>query len=186
MSNLYPFGQCTWWSANEEPWVQRYGNLGNAKDWAANWRAKGGFVTSRPAIGDVACFQPNVDGADAVFGHVAVVVAISGAFFTVSEMNGPAGPGRTDDRVCRLASGVSFLAQFAPVPPSKPSAEDPRMFTIINFGAPGTYIVYDDHVLVGIDTGPDVGQMQTLPQCHGVRTLQPAMLARFQAVAPKP
>lgn len=100
--------------------MERFGNLGNARDWAGNWRSHGGYVTSKPALHDVACFQPNVDGADAVFGHVAVVVAISGVLFTVSEMNGPAGPGRTDDRVCRLASGVSFLAQNSPAPPPAP------------------------------------------------------------------
>lgn len=100
--------------------MERFGNLGNARDWAGNWRSHGGYVTAKPALHDVACFQPNVDGADAVFGHVGVVVAISGVLFTVSEMNGPAGPGRTDDRVCRLASGVSFLRESAPLPPVPP------------------------------------------------------------------
>jgi surface antigen len=120
----FPYGQCTWWCAHEEPWVLRCDHLGNALDWAANWRSIGGYVTSRPAIGDIACFQPYVDGADAVFGHVAVVIAVSGVFFTVSEMNGPAGPGRVDDRVCKLNPGVSFLAESAPAPPQTPQEDD--------------------------------------------------------------
>jgi len=122
VSNIYPFGQCTWWCADQEPWVERYGNLGNALDWARNWRERGGFVQMTPVVGAVACFQPGTDGADARYGHVAVVVTVenpvlSHGQFIVSEMNGPAGPGHTDDRLCHDSPGVSFLVEFAPTPP---------------------------------------------------------------------
>jgi surface antigen len=120
MPNIYPFGQCTWWCADQEPWCERYGNLGNALDWASNWRARRGFVQMTPAVGTIACFQPGSDGADARYGHVAVVIptaiVVPGRFM-VSEMNGPAGPGRTDDRACQNNPGVSFLVEFAPTPP---------------------------------------------------------------------
>jgi surface antigen len=132
----------------------RYGNLGNALDWAAHWRSHGGFVTSRPGITDVACFQPFTDGADAVYGHVAVVTAISGVFFTVSEMNGPAGPGRTDDRVCRLASGVSFLAQFAPTPPIPLSPGGPPMW--LYQAVSGTVYLVAGNTLVPLGSGSDI------------------------------
>ena len=119
MLNPYkPVGQCTWWCAEDQPWCLTYGLLGNAKDWAANWRAKGGLVVMTPSVGNIACFQPGSNQADAVFGHVAVVIALqSSGYFTVSEMNGPAGPGRVDDRRCHNNSGVSFLVAPAPTPP---------------------------------------------------------------------
>lgn len=118
MSNPYkPVGQCTWWCAEIAPWCTRYGLLGNALDWAANWRAHGGFVQMTPAVGTIACFQPGSNQADAVFGHVAVVVSVKGPEFVVSEENGPLGPGRQDDRTCLDNAGVSFLVEFAPTPP---------------------------------------------------------------------
>lgn len=114
--NPYPFGQCTWWCADQQPWCTTRGNLHNAKDWGANWRERGGFVQLVAAVGAIACFQPGSNGADAIFGHVAVVVKVLDAHsFIVSEMNGPAGPGHTDDRECWNDAGVSFL--MAPAPP---------------------------------------------------------------------
>lgn len=137
-----------------------------------------------PALNTVACFQPGSNEADAVFGHVAVVVKVGqDGSFVVSEENGPAGPGHQDDRFCTNGPGVSYLVEN--VPPPVPKEDDPRMFTIINFGAPGIYILYDDHVLVGIYQPTDVAELLSLPQCHGERTLSPTMLTRFQAVAPK-
>ena len=111
----------------------RYGNLGNALDWAAHWRQHGGFVQMTPLVGTIACFQPGSDGADAVFGHVAVVIGVGGGKdFTISEMNGPKGPGRTDDRVCFDGPGVSFLREFIPQPPSPPGEDVPPMYQRTN------------------------------------------------------
>lgn len=68
------------------------------------------------------------------------------------------------------------------LPLPTPHQEDSRMFTIINFGAQeGTYIVYDDHVLVGIYSEPDVTTLAKLPTCHGEIELSPQMLQRYQA-----
>ena len=120
-TNIYRYGQCTWGAANLANWVLEFGNLGNALDWAANWREHGGFVGMTPAVGTVVCFQPYVDGADAVFGHVAVVIAVTGDQFTVDEMNGPKGPGHYDDRVCGDNPGCSFLYPHDPTPPPKPT-----------------------------------------------------------------
>jgi hypothetical protein len=125
--------------------VLRYGNLENALDWAANWRAHGGFVQMTPAEHTVACFQPGSNQADAVFGHVAVVIALGGGkAFTVDEMNGPAGPGHYDDRVCFNDPGVSFLVQSAPTPPppSPPTEELPDMLYLFNTGALGIWCLY--------------------------------------------
>ena len=119
MSNPYrPPGQCTWYCAEVEPWCLRYGVLGNAKDWAANWRSHGGWVQMTPMVGTIACFQPGSNGADAVFGHVAIVIELTTNFgdFIVSEENGPLGPGRVDNRLCHNNVGVSYLREFAPSP----------------------------------------------------------------------
>lgn len=99
----------------------RYGNLGNAHWWASTWAGRGGYVSRTPAVGTIACFQPGVDEADAGTGHVAVVVAAGNGTVTVSEMNGPNGPGHTDDRVCSVVPGVSFL--YAE-PPTTPKDDD--------------------------------------------------------------
>ena len=115
MSNIYrPVGQCTWYCAEVDPWCMRYGNLGNALDWAANWRSRGGWVQMTPMVGTIACFQPGSNAADAVFGHVAVVIEVTGNLFRVSEMNGPSGPGHTDDRGCTNNPGVSYLVETTP------------------------------------------------------------------------
>lgn len=120
--SLYPPGQCTDGAATWAPWVTRYGNLGNAKDWPHNWAQHGGAEGSTPHVGDLACFQPGVDGAGG-FGHVGLVVGVSGSTFTLREENGPAGLGRTDNRVCAAVAGVVFLSsgsQPAPAPPPPP------------------------------------------------------------------
>ena len=131
--SIYPAGQCTDWCATDAPWCNEFGNLGNAKDWAANWRSHGGHVDALPRVGDIACFQPGIDGADFPYGHVAVVVSVGGNTFTVSEMNGPAGPGHVDQRVCALVAGVEFLAPPGSTPPA-PAPAPPATGTIwVNF-----------------------------------------------------
>lgn len=152
MSNIYPFGQCTWWCANQDPWSLRYGNLGNALDWASHWREHGGYVQMTPAVGTIACFQPGSNGADGVFGHVAVVIAARGASFSVSEMNGPAGPGRTDDRNCKDNAGVSFLREFSPPPP--PTSGDPM--NLLYQGTNGTIYAVFGNTLCPLSTQGDV------------------------------
>lgn len=127
MSNIYPAGQCTWGAANLEPFVLRYGNLGNALSWASNWASHGGAVSNTPVVGSVACFQPGCDGALAPYGHVAAVISVSGNTFVIDEMNGPAGLGRYDDRACAVSSGVRFLldqAVPAPAPAPTPNVEN--------------------------------------------------------------
>lgn len=112
--------------------MQRYGNLGNARSWAANWASHGGTVSGLPVKGSVACFQPGCDGALYPNGHVGVVVSVSGNTFVLDEMNGPAGPGRYDDRVCAVSSGVKFLLQGrAPTPtPTPPPGVHVEAFSV--------------------------------------------------------
>jgi hypothetical protein len=166
--NIYDFGQCTWGAANLENWVLRYGNLGNALDWAANWRAKGGFVQMTPAVNTIACFQPGSNEADAVFGHVAAVITLGGGkAFTVDEMNGPAGPGHYDDRVCFNDPGVSFLVQSAPTPPPPIPTEALPMFIVIGPANVGIYFLYDDGTLIPVGKPATVASATNA----GVRTI---------------
>lgn len=180
MSNPYPPGQCTWWCADDRPWCLAHGNLGNALDWAANWRARGGFVGMTPAAGTIACFQPGVDGADAVFGHVAIVLSVDAVSFTVSEMNGPAGPGRIDNRVCYNSSGVSFLHQSPPTPPPI-TQEDPKMFVIAGPGNAGEYFLYPDGTLIPLGNPSDV----TSANNAGVRTITISDVEAWNAMLAK-
>lgn len=115
--SIYPEGECTDGAVELEPWVERYGNLGNAKDWGGNWAKHGGAVSGSPQVNSIACFQPGCDGASASDGHVAKVISVNGNTFVIDEMNGPAGLGRFDDRTCAVSSGVKFLLESAAPPP---------------------------------------------------------------------
>jgi surface antigen len=151
--NIYEFGQCTWGAANLENWVLRYGNLGNALDWAQNWRDHGGFVQMTPAVGLVACFQPGSNDADVVFGHVAVVInitALKPQHFTVDEMNGPRGPGHYDDRVCIDGPGVSFLVQSNPTPSPSPTPQGEPVFIAQGPTNIGNYLVFENGATIPI------------------------------------
>lgn len=74
-SETYSFGQCTWYAYNRVKelgyQVDRY--MGNGGD----WQRKPGFVTThKPKVGYVVSFAPSQAGADATYGHVAVVEQI--------------------------------------------------------------------------------------------------------------
>lgn len=110
MNNPYPTCNCTWWCWDQCPWLWPFGDLsGNAENWAADWQALGNEVGTTPEVGDIACFQPGVDGATAPYGHVAPVTAVFNTSFQIYEMNGTAGPCNTDYRLVAPGSGVSFL-----------------------------------------------------------------------------
>jgi surface antigen len=79
----FPFGQCTWWAA----YNRRVTWNGNAGDWLANARAQGVPTSSRPTVGAIAVYRPGGDYS--AYGHVAIVIAVSDAAYTVSEMNAP-------------------------------------------------------------------------------------------------
>ncbi len=129
--------QCTDGAAIWTHWCTRYGILGNAKDWPANWVKHGGLVTNVPEVGADACFQPGVDGADLKYGHVGVVRQISGHNFLLEEMNGPGGPGHMDTRWCATVPGVSFLLEGAPAPAPAPVPAPPQPSGIIWVAFPG-------------------------------------------------
>ncbi|CAK1230469.1 phage tail tip lysozyme [Fructobacillus cardui] len=114
-SNTYPFGECTWYAYNRmselgHP-VPNY--LQNGGDWARTAKEKGLSTSDKPSVGTVVSFQPGVAGAVAVYGHVAVVEAVSddGQKFLVSEANvvNP-GSGTVSFREITLGAGMTFIS----------------------------------------------------------------------------
>lgn len=101
-ANTYPWGQCTWYVKNLCSWVGNY--WGNALDWGASASASGFIVNSTPAVGSVAVFAPGAAGADANYGHVAVVTAIiDNDTIEIYEGN-VGGTGATGSRLVNISS----------------------------------------------------------------------------------
>ncbi|MGX7047840.1 hypothetical protein RU86_GL001910 [Lactococcus piscium] len=97
--NTYASGQCTWYV--KDIFKARMGDYwGNAKDWAASAKREGLPVDHNPIANQtIAVFQPDSAGADATYGHVAVVIGVNGDSVTIKEMNSTAGIGKTNTRV---------------------------------------------------------------------------------------
>ena len=87
--NRFPYGWCTWYVASRRyiPWS------GHARTWY--WQAKsyGYAVGSTPRPGAIVVMR------ESWWGHVAIVEAVYGSSFLISEMNGVAGWGRVGRRV---------------------------------------------------------------------------------------
>jgi hypothetical protein len=88
----FPFGQCTWWAA----YNGRVTWGGNAGDWLVNAGALGVPTNDEPSLGAIVVYWPG--GRYSPLGHVAVVVGLTPATYTVSEMNAAAGWGRVNTR----------------------------------------------------------------------------------------
>ncbi len=106
--NMFPWGQCTWWAAQQRPDIG--GSVyGNAASWLYSARAAGLSTGYLPRVGAVVVYQPGAQGA-AWTGHVAYVTSVSsnGINFTISEMNFPYW-GRVTTRGSWTGPGVSFI-----------------------------------------------------------------------------
>ncbi|PWG66788.1 CHAP domain-containing protein [Bifidobacterium callitrichidarum] len=95
--NAYPYGQCTWWAYKRraELGMPVGSNLGNGSQWAASAQSLGYWVDQTPRQGDVAVYGAGQQGADAVYGHVAVVEAVNddgSIVISESNVNGQIGP----------------------------------------------------------------------------------------------
>lgn len=77
--NTYSPGSCTWGVKSWKPEVG--GNWGNANQWKYNAQRDGWTVSSTPVVGAVAWTGRGS------YGHVALVVAVSGNSVTIREMN---------------------------------------------------------------------------------------------------
>ena len=113
-TNTYAFGQCTWYVYNrmQELGTPLENGLGNGADWGKNAKSKGYKTDTQPHVGWAVSFSQGADGADATYGHVAVVEAISddGKHFLVSECNVvSSGPGTVSFRELTAGTGVTFI-----------------------------------------------------------------------------
>ncbi|MCI2152799.1 MAG: phage tail tip lysozyme [Leuconostoc mesenteroides] len=113
-TNIYAFGQCTWYVYNrmQELGTPVENGLGNGADWDKHAKAKGYKTDSQPHVGWAVSFSQGADGADATYGHVAVVEAISddGKHFLVSECNVvSSGSGTVSFRELTAGTGVTFI-----------------------------------------------------------------------------
>ncbi len=113
-TNTYAFGQCTWYVYNrmQELGTPVENGLGNGADWGKNAKAKGYKTNSQPHVGWAVSFSQGADGADATYGHVAVVEAISDdkKHFLVSECNVvSSGSGTVSFRELTAGTGVTFI-----------------------------------------------------------------------------
>lgn len=113
-TNTYAFGQCTWYVYNrmQELGTPVENGLGNGADWGKNAKSKGYKTDSQPHVGWAVSFSQGADGADATYGHVAVVEAISDdkKHFLVSECNVvSSGSGTVSFRELTAGTGVTFI-----------------------------------------------------------------------------
>ncbi|MDI6502444.1 phage tail tip lysozyme [Leuconostoc suionicum] len=113
-TNTYAFGQCTWYVYNrmQELGTPVENGLGNGADWGKNAKVKGYTTDSQPHVGWAVSFSQGADGADATYGHVAVVEAISDdkTHFLVSECNVvSSGSGTVSFRELTAGTGVTFI-----------------------------------------------------------------------------
>ncbi|WP_273955180.1 phage tail tip lysozyme [Leuconostoc mesenteroides] len=113
-TNTYAFGQCTWYVYNrmQELGTPVENGLGNGAEWGKNAKAKGYKTDSQPHVGWAISFSQGADGADATYGHVAVVEAISDdkKHFLVSECNVvSSGSGTVSFRELTAGTGVTFI-----------------------------------------------------------------------------
>lgn len=116
-SNTYPFGQCTWYVYNrmQELGTPVENGLGNGADWGKNAKAKGYQTDTQPHVGWVVSFTQSAGGADPVYGHVAVVEAISddGQHFLVSECNVvDRGSGTISFRELTNGQGMTYIKGY--------------------------------------------------------------------------
>jgi surface antigen len=108
-------GQCTSWAISEFhafthlwPYLIDPANEGDARYWATNAAYDGWTVSATPRVNSIVVFPPNVNGAESD-GHVAWVTNVSGGKITFSEMNGTAGPFKTDSRTVTPAASVRYI-----------------------------------------------------------------------------
>jgi surface antigen len=107
--NPFPWGQCTWWAAQERP--DLIGAVwGDAEAWAWEAGAAGRRVDTSPAPGAILVLPAWSFGAWGA-GHVAYVVAVGRlGWVLVSEMDWqPWGPGVNDYRWVWTGWGVSYI-----------------------------------------------------------------------------
>lgn len=112
----YTPGNCTWWVDHLAPWIDQYGNFGDAHNWISHARSQSLQISSQPQPGEIAVWDASSPGSGG-YGHVALVTGVQqNGLPIVSEMNYK-GLGITDTRNVD-ASNAHYLIGYI-VPPSQ-------------------------------------------------------------------
>ncbi|MDD6461979.1 MAG: CHAP domain-containing protein [Bifidobacteriaceae bacterium] len=87
--NAYAAGNCTWWAyeRRRQMGIGTPSYLGNGGQWYLTAPSYGLRVDHTPQVGAALSFLPGQAGADATYGHVAVVESVNGSTVVISEMN---------------------------------------------------------------------------------------------------
>lgn len=98
--NAYPFSQCTWWA-----YVRRHqlglpvgSYFGNGAQWADSARRLGYQVNHTPSVGAIMVFARGQLGANAIYGHVAIVERVNSDGSVTTSECGASLHGRTFSR----------------------------------------------------------------------------------------
>jgi len=76
--NSYELHSCTWWV---KTWKPSVGNWGNASNWGYAAQSEGWVVNDTPSVGAIAWSTRGY------YGHVALVIGVSGSVVTIQEGN---------------------------------------------------------------------------------------------------
>jgi len=114
-SNVFPFGQCTWWP--DQRYYQLHGVFvpwrtgASAANWVDRARESGWHVSDTPAVGSIIVLQPGVQGAYSS-GHVGVVEhLLNNGSVVASSMNWGSNPAAVTEYTFHPGPGVAFISQ---------------------------------------------------------------------------
>jgi surface antigen len=87
VGNAYSFSQCTWWAyiRRQQLRLPVGSYLGNGQDWANSARALGYLVNHTPHVGAAISLRGGQLGANAQYGHVAIVEQVNSNSIIISE-----------------------------------------------------------------------------------------------------
>lgn len=108
--NLYTAGQCTWYAYGirkkmGKP-ISTYWH--DAHNWDTRAKAEGYKVDTKPEEGAVFVAEQGAGGHSNVYGHVAIVIGVSGNKFKISEMNWN-GAFKVNERELEMTDGYHFI-----------------------------------------------------------------------------
>lgn len=107
--NPYAYGTQQYWAWQNRPDLPS--NLGDAYQWNDNAGKQGWPVSTYPRRGDIAVFEPGVQGASATLGGVAFVETVGDGVFTASLMDDIScnACGKINRKSFNLTDGTSFI-----------------------------------------------------------------------------
>ena len=108
--NLYTAGQCTWYAYGIRKKIGKPISTfwGDAHNWNDRASAEGYKVDTKPETGAVFVAEQGAGGHSSIYGHVAIVIGVSGNKFKISEMNWE-GEYKVNTRELEMTNGYHFI-----------------------------------------------------------------------------